>query len=144
MPPRQPDDEPYGAFLRRERLARGLTQKQLADKVGVDFTYVSKVENHRLPPPSEATITQLAKALKADPEVHLAQAKKVPLDVRSSFAAHPVAATRLLRALSETRLATKDYEALLQQVERAKSASTSSLSKRSADRSAVRRASQDR
>lgn len=144
MPPRTPDDETYGAFLRRERLARGLTQKQLAEKVGVDFTYVSKVENGRLPAPSEATITQLAKALRADPDAHLAQAKKVPLDVRSRYASYPVEATRLLRALHERELAPSVYAALRQQVERASRASASPLPKRSADRSAVRRASQDR
>ena len=144
MPLRTPDDESYGAYLRRARLAHGLTQKQLADMVGVDFTYVSKVENGRLPAPSEATITQLAKALKANPNAHLAQAKKVPLDVRSRYAGYPVEATRLLRVLHEKELPASLYAELRQKVEKFNRASASTVSKRAADRSALRRASQDR
>jgi transcriptional regulator with XRE-family HTH domain len=144
MPPRTPDDESYGAYLRRSRLDRGLTQKQLAEMVGVDFTYVSKVENGRLPAPSEATITQLAKALKADPDAHLAQAKKVPLDVRSRYASYPVEATRLLRALHERKLPASVYAELRQTVEKANRASAGAVSKRAADRSALRRATEDR
>jgi len=136
--PSRADEETYGAVLRRERHARGLSQRQLADQVGVDFTYLSKVENGRLPAPSEATIAQIAKVLGADAETHLAHAKKVPLDVRSRYASYPIAATRLLRALHEKPLSTQTYEALIQQVERARSARTIAAPTPSAVRSATR------
>jgi transcriptional regulator with XRE-family HTH domain len=37
----------FGERLRELRKAKGLNQKELADKVGIDFTYLSKLENGR-------------------------------------------------------------------------------------------------
>ena len=96
--------EPYGTFLRRRRLEKKLTQREFADRVGVDFTYLSKVENGRLAAPSEATIGQIAKALGDDPDVHLAQARKVPLDLRAAVAELPVEAAMLLREMRAKRV----------------------------------------
>lgn len=40
----------FGSYLRSLRQARGLTQRQLAEQVGVDHTYVSKIENDQTDP----------------------------------------------------------------------------------------------
>src|SRR2546430_17133043 len=105
--------EPYGTFLRRRRLEKKLTQRDFADRVGVDFTYLSKVENGRLAAPSEATIGQIAKALGDDPDVHLAQARKVPLDLRAAVAELPVEAAMLLREMRAKRVTGETYTAML-------------------------------
>lgn len=117
--------ERYGAFLRRRRLEKRLTQREFAEQVGVDFTYLSKVENGRLPAPSEATITQIAKVLGDDPETHLAQARKVPLDLRTTVADYPVEAAMLLREIRAKRVQPKTYRDMLQTLRSARSAARS-------------------
>ena len=39
----------FGERLRQIRKERGLTLRKLADEAGVDFTYLSKIENSRVP-----------------------------------------------------------------------------------------------
>jgi transcriptional regulator with XRE-family HTH domain len=112
--------EPYGTFLRRRRLEKRLTQREFADLVGVDFTYLSKVENGRLAAPSEATIGQIAKVLGDDPDVHLAQARKVPLDLRAAVADLPVEAAMLLREMRTKRVAGETYTAMLRTLREAR------------------------
>lgn len=114
-------DQTYGEFLRSRRLAKQLTQRQFAERVGVDFTYLSKVENSRLPPPSEATISQIAKVLGDDPNSHLAQARKVPLDLRQAVAELPVEAAMLLREMRSKPVDSETYRQMLQTLRRARS-----------------------
>jgi HTH-type transcriptional regulator, competence development regulator len=113
-------DEGYGPFLRRRRLDRRLTQRQFAAKVGVDFSYMSKVETGRLPPPSEATIIQIAKVLGDSTEDHLAQARKVPLDLRAAVAAFPVEAAMLLREMRAKPVRQDTYLEMLRTLRKAK------------------------
>jgi transcriptional regulator with XRE-family HTH domain len=49
--------------------------------VGVDFSYLSKIENGILPPPSEKVILKLAEALHADQDDLFALAGRVPADI---------------------------------------------------------------
>jgi transcriptional regulator with XRE-family HTH domain len=42
----------FGDALREKRRVAGVSQRELADRVNVDFSYISKVETGRLPPPS--------------------------------------------------------------------------------------------
>jgi transcriptional regulator with XRE-family HTH domain len=74
----------FGERLRRWRKKRGLSQRELARQAGIDFTYVSKVENdvpgfERL---SEEALTRLADALDVDADEMITGAGKVPADVR--------------------------------------------------------------
>src|SRR5579864_234081 len=69
----------FGKLIKELRTLRGFTQRQLAEKAGVDFTYLSKIENGRLEhTPSIKTLRDLAQALEVD-ELELMQAaNKVP------------------------------------------------------------------
>ena len=58
-----------------------MTLKELADKVGIDFTYLSKIENGVMPPPSEKVILRLAEVLNADKDELIALSGKVPSDI---------------------------------------------------------------
>ena len=61
----------FGARVRCLRIGGGLTQRQLADRLGVSVSYISKVENERLrfgDYPSEKFIHMLAESLGADEE----------------------------------------------------------------------------
>ncbi len=68
---------PFGKRIRQLRLEHDLSQRDLAARVQIDFTYLSKIENNRAAPPSDAVIRRLAAELKADPEELLALAAKV-------------------------------------------------------------------
>ena len=56
-----------GAYLRRLREARGLSQETVAKRVGWVASYVSKVENGKVRHLDRRTIRALARALEADP-----------------------------------------------------------------------------
>jgi transcriptional regulator with XRE-family HTH domain len=54
----------FGERLRALRKEQQMSQRDLASMVGVDFTYISKMENERLEfPPSIATIQKIAQVL---------------------------------------------------------------------------------
>jgi transcriptional regulator with XRE-family HTH domain len=72
----------FGARLRELRIQARLTQRELADKVSIDFSYLSKIENGVLPPPSEKVILRLVEVLNADKDELLTLAGKVPSDIR--------------------------------------------------------------
>ena len=56
----------FGSSLRKLREQAGLSQRQLASKAGISFTYLSKIENGVMPPPSEEVILKLAEVLNYD------------------------------------------------------------------------------
>ena len=71
----------FGETIRSLRQERNLSQRELAAKVDVTFTYISKIENHKLDfgeHPSEEMICKLAEALKEDADTLLILAEKVP------------------------------------------------------------------
>ena len=71
----------FGPRLRELRIQAGMTQRELAGRVNVDFTYLSKIENGALPPPSEKVILQLAEVLNTDKDDLITLAGKIPSDI---------------------------------------------------------------
>jgi HTH-type transcriptional regulator, competence development regulator len=96
------DDAPvtFGQLLRDLRRTGRLTQRDVAAKVGIDFTYLSKLENDRDAPPGEDTIRRLAAVLGSDPERLLAAAGKVPPELKQRATRDPRFAM-LLRRLAD-------------------------------------------
>jgi transcriptional regulator with XRE-family HTH domain len=76
-----PEATNFGARLRELRRKAKLTQRELASQIGVDFSYLSKIENGVLPPPSEKVILRLAEALKVDKDELLILAGRIPEDI---------------------------------------------------------------
>jgi len=72
----------FGERLRELRLQQGLSQRKLAKEVGINFTYLSKIETGKMSPPAQDTIQRLATALDADPDELLVLAGRVPNDVK--------------------------------------------------------------
>ena len=96
----------FGNRLRAMRTAKGLSQRALGERVGVSFTYISKVENGKLDfgdYPSEDLIRRLATALDADEEELLLLAEKIPEAIRRRFFERPDA-FRLIAGLDDERL----------------------------------------
>lgn len=87
----------FGRTIRDERKRRGISQKELAEKAGIDFTYLSKIENDRMAPPSEKAIRAMAEALATDPDELIRLAGKVPSDL-AEFLVRDPDAIRYLRS----------------------------------------------
>ena len=71
----------FGASLRKLRIQAGLSQRELADRINVDFSYLSKIESGVVPPPSEKVISQIAEALNADKDELTILAGRIPPDI---------------------------------------------------------------
>jgi len=56
----------FGVALKTERLEAGLSQRDLAQLVGIDHTYLSKIENGKVDPPSTDVIVSLCFELASD------------------------------------------------------------------------------
>jgi transcriptional regulator with XRE-family HTH domain len=88
----------FGEHLRRLRKAKGLTLRQVAARVGVGFTYLSRVETGRMTYgdyPSEGLIHRLAEALDADENEFLLLAEKIPEKIKRRVLQRPEAFSRL-------------------------------------------------
>jgi len=88
----------FGKKVRQLRAEKRLGQRALAKAVGVNFTYISKIENGKLgfgDYPSEELILRLAKALEVDAEELLLLAEKIPARIRKRVLERPDAFGRL-------------------------------------------------
>lgn len=104
---------PFGERLRELRRAQGLNQRDLAARVGIDYTYVSKMERGRLEfPPSEATIRRMAEVLNADALELLNLAGKIPTGFKGILEENALGA-EVLRLLGEHRLSDEAYQRML-------------------------------
>ncbi|SRR6266404_2402994 len=102
-----------GEALRRLRKDKRLTQAQLADAIGVDESYISKIETGRLPyTPSEETLRLMAQTLGADSLELLALAQKVPNELQS-LAGSP-SAREFFELIRQRSLKSNDWEDLTQ------------------------------
>ena len=96
----------FGAYIRAQRTQlqeanRAFSLRQVADRVGIKPTYLSKIERGELPPPAEATILRLANELALDGDVLLAMAGKVSAELRAIICERPQLFSALLRELKE-------------------------------------------
>jgi transcriptional regulator with XRE-family HTH domain/lysophospholipid acyltransferase (LPLAT)-like uncharacterized protein len=57
-----------GAEIKRLRLQKNLTLRELGERAGVDHTYLSKIETGKVAPPRRPALTRIAKALELPPE----------------------------------------------------------------------------
>ncbi len=82
----------FGEKVRELRKAKNLTLRELAVKVKVNFTYLSKIENQKLSfgeYPSEDLIRKLAKVLDGDVDELLLLAQKIPEDIKKRVIERP-------------------------------------------------------
>lgn len=96
----------FGTYIRDQREARRAADKafslrQVAQRIGVEPAYLSKVERDEVTPPSEATIRKLAAELDEDVDVLLAMAGKVSSDLQAIIRTRPRLFAEVLRQLCE-------------------------------------------
>jgi len=117
----------FGARLRELRIQKGLTQRELAENVakrlraddgrGFDFTYLSKIENDRMPPPSIQAINQLAEVLGTDAEELVALAGKAPPGLGKTLNESP-AARAFFRSARDMNLTDAQWQELLDKLQK--------------------------
>ena len=57
----------FGKNIKRFRKKRGFTQEELADKSGIDYKYIQKLEGKTPPAVKIDTIKRIASVFKVDP-----------------------------------------------------------------------------
>jgi transcriptional regulator with XRE-family HTH domain len=80
---------------------RSFSVRQLAQRIGVEPAYLSKIERELVPPPSEATIRRIAGELGEDSDLLLAMAGKVSRELQDIILRRPQLFAELLRQLKE-------------------------------------------
>jgi transcriptional regulator with XRE-family HTH domain len=72
----------FGTFVRTRRVEKKISLRKLAELVGINFTYLSKIESGDFDPPAEDKIQLIAKHLDIDPDTLFALSNKVPRELR--------------------------------------------------------------
>jgi transcriptional regulator with XRE-family HTH domain len=96
----------FGEYIRQRREAlresdRQFSVRQVAQRVEIEPSYLSKIERGQQPPPSEQTIRALARELDEDPDVLLALAGKVSKDLLAIIRRRPKVFAQVIRELKK-------------------------------------------
>jgi transcriptional regulator with XRE-family HTH domain len=123
------DEQEFGKRIRELRKAQKVDQRALAERVaarlqaqggrGFDVTYLSKIENSRVDPPSTRAIIALAEELEADAYELIALAGKVPPAVGETLRVSEGARV-FYRSAVNLNLSEQDWQHLLEEVHRRK------------------------
>ncbi len=94
----------FGKYVRKRREALRKREprysvRQVAQRVGLEPSYLSKIERGQQAPPGEQTIVALARDLGEDPDVLLALAGKVSSDLQAIIRKRPQLFADLIRQL---------------------------------------------
>ena len=98
------NDLSFGETLRARRMAQvendpTFSLRKVAGRVGIEPSYLSKIERGEEPPPGEGTIRRLAEELGENPDALLALAGKVSSDLLEIIRERPTVVAELLRAV---------------------------------------------
>ena len=102
-----------GKLIRKLRKQKGLSLRQLAEKVSVSFVNIAHIENGRIAT-SEEVIKELAKALDYDVDKLLAAADSVNEDIKNIIKKLPTAVPEFLRTAKN--LTEKEWKELTEQI----------------------------
>ena len=107
----------FGQVLREFRRAKNISQRELAEGIEVDFSYISKIENDRLSPPAADTIVKICEVLEIPPEQLLVLAGKVPTEVKETIGSSE-AAIQFIRGAQAMKLTEDEWQKLNKQLKR--------------------------
>ena len=106
-----------GKLIRKLRKQKGLSLRQLAEKVSVSFVNIAHIENGRVVT-SEEVIKELAEALDYDVDKLLARADSINEDVKNIIKKLPNAVPEFLRTAKN--FTEKDWKDLTEQIKKRK------------------------
>lgn len=109
--------ESFGYKLRELRRSKDVSQRDLAERVGIDFSYISKVENDRLPPPAADTIVKICEVLDVSPDELLAATGKMTTDAKEMLGTS-TAAQAFVRQAHVMNLSEREWETLTKRLRR--------------------------
>lgn len=96
LPVHAPDSSSFGEWLKRERLNRSMNQSELAGRLGLTSSYLSRLESDEREP-TRAVLHAVASAFGLDPEIVHMRAGHLPADVITRLQGSPERYLRLLR-----------------------------------------------
>lgn len=96
----------FGDYVRQRReecreKSAEFSVRRVAARVGIQPSYLSKIERGEQPPPSEKTILAIARELREDPDVLLALAGKVSSELEAIIRKRPKLFAELIRQLKD-------------------------------------------
>jgi len=97
----------FGDYLRERRVAlqqsrgRAFSLRQVAGRIGMQPSYLSRIERGTDIPPSEEKLIGLARELDLDPDVVLAMAGKVSSELQEIIRKRPQLFSDLIRQLKD-------------------------------------------
>jgi transcriptional regulator with XRE-family HTH domain len=95
-------EKSFGKLIRQARKDKGYSQRELAKFLGVDFTYLSKLENDRADyAPKEEVIRGLARNLSLDEEELIFLAGRIPQQYEEILKQNPKEMLMLFRRMQE-------------------------------------------
>jgi transcriptional regulator with XRE-family HTH domain len=106
----------FGRTVRKLREERKISIAEFARRVGMSPTYLAPIERDVFPPPAEAKVVRIARALGQDPDEFLALAGRIGADLRRIIRREPRLTASLLRAVDG--LSRDEIEDLVQSARR--------------------------
>ncbi|MBT5245839.1 MAG: helix-turn-helix transcriptional regulator [Rhodospirillaceae bacterium] len=108
----------FGAHIRAVREEREFGLREMAKKIGVSPTYLSKVERDEFPPPAEDKVRKIAEIFEINVDELLALAGKVSTDLSEIIRENPRELAALLRTTKG--MTSDDVARLAQEAEKSK------------------------
>lgn len=93
--------ESIGQRIKRERLSMSMTQRVLAERVGVGTPHISKIEAGR-ENPSDELLRNVSEVFGCEHDELLLVARRLPPDLMEKLAANPRQSLKLLRGLEDS------------------------------------------
>ena len=92
----------FGQYIRDARKHQNLTQRELADKLGIHFTYISKIENDKCEVlPSDELLMELGFYLDIQPAYIFEHAGKLNIEGLKRLAQRNPLAAKILRRIGD-------------------------------------------
>jgi HTH-type transcriptional regulator, competence development regulator len=108
----------FGALVRQKREAKEIGLREMAKKIGISPTYLSKIERGDFDPPAEDKVRKIAEIIGRDPDELLALAGRVASDLTDIIRRRPREMADFLRTAKG--LSAKDIAQLARQAQKAK------------------------
>ena len=98
-----------GEYIKSERKAKKITQRELASKIGVDFLYISKIESGETKTPSDGILEKISKILDLDAEVLMLLSNRLPDEIREKIETNPKA-MEVMKLLSKKQITESQWD----------------------------------
>lgn len=103
----------FARLIQNKRKEKKYTLEELANKLGVDRSYISKLENDRVPAPSVNFIRRISGALSIDFEQLSLLAGRITDSIVKNL---DIKKVELFRAMKDKNFSEENYKKLLKQI----------------------------